>query len=64
MMGHLDAVSEVNTDETFYKQIPSEYKRISEQQKNKFNFKLSIQKSPDGDMDMYLELKDVKLYIR
>jgi len=44
--------------------MPTEFIKIYEKQKDKINFKLSIQMCPDGDLDMFLELTKVKLYAR
>ena len=42
MMGHLDAMALVETDKSFYEQMPTELIKIYENQKDKINFKLSI----------------------
>ena len=54
----------VETDKAFYEQMPTELIKIYENQKDKINFKLSIQSCPDGDTDMFLELNKIKLYAR
>ena len=57
-------MAEVETDRAFYEHMPTEFIKIYEKQKDKINFKLSIQMCPDGDLDMFLELTKVKLYAR
>lgn len=64
MMGHKDAMAEVFTNSDFYEQMPEEFMKKIEGDKDTANFKYVQEYSATGDSEMYIELCRVKMYLR
>ena len=64
MMGHADALAIVHTDDNFYKNMPIELEKITANQKDKVNFKLSMRAEASGNSDISMNLNKTKFFMR
>lgn len=60
MMGHMDAMADVFTNDDFYEKMPLEFTQTTSES----NFKYIQESSANGDSKMQIELSNVKMYLR